>query len=72
MNINYLINLDDVFKNKNNISFQTLETKLAFLAISKSNPHAISILKSFDKNIEAAFKTAIRSVKRGVPVEPYH
>ncbi len=67
--INYLIHLDDVFNNKNNISFQTLETKLAFLAISKSNPHAISILKLFDRNIEAAFKQANITNNSWVPVE---
>jgi len=67
--INYLIHLDDVFKNKINISFQTLETKFGFLAISKSNPHAISILKSFDLNIEAAFKQANITENSWVPVE---
>lgn len=67
--INYLIHLDDVFKNKNNISFQTLEIKRGFLAISKSNPHALSILKSFDTNIEAAFKQANITDNSWLPVE---
>jgi hypothetical protein len=67
--INYLLHFNDVFKNKNNISFQTLETKFGFLAISKSTPHAISILKSFDTNIEAAFKQANITDNSWVPVE---
>jgi hypothetical protein len=67
--VKHLISLDDAFNKTKKIFTQKIETKLGYLAISKSHPNATSILNSFDKNIKTAFKQIAPTDNHWVPLE---
>lgn len=54
--IDYLINRDEKLMKGIDVTIQKVDTKFGFLVVFKNHPNGISIINSFDENIETVFK----------------